>query len=139
MDSVLQELGQIAGLKAVKTKAKKSIAGFKLREGMEIGAMVTSRGNHMYDFFDKTEQESIKYIDKNNKCYLSCGHCAFSVEGRQNVFKCQIIIEANTVSNNKFRQEQSYILAKSREEQRVVAAKFLIRSEKVKLGDIKNI
>ncbi len=53
LDSILQELGQISGLKAVKTKAKKSIAGFKLREDMEIGAMVTLRGNHMYDFFDK--------------------------------------------------------------------------------------
>ena len=53
LDSVLQELTQISGLKAVKTKAKKSIASFKVREGMEIGAMVTLRGNHMYDFFNK--------------------------------------------------------------------------------------
>ncbi|MBN1799097.1 MAG: 50S ribosomal protein L5 [Spirochaetales bacterium] len=53
LDSVLKELEQISGLKAVKTKAKKSIAGFKVREGMEIGAMVTLRGNHMYDFFNK--------------------------------------------------------------------------------------
>jgi large subunit ribosomal protein L5 len=53
LDSVLQELAQISGLKAVKTKAKKSIAGFKVREGMEIGAMVTLRGNHMYDFYNK--------------------------------------------------------------------------------------
>jgi large subunit ribosomal protein L5 len=53
LDSVVEELTRITGLKSVKTKAKKSIAGFKVREGMEIGAMVTLRGNHMYDFFDK--------------------------------------------------------------------------------------
>ncbi len=53
LDSVVDELSRICGLKAVKTKAKKSIAGFKVREGMEIGAMVTLRGDHMYDFFDK--------------------------------------------------------------------------------------
>jgi large subunit ribosomal protein L5 len=53
LDSVIQELTKISGLKAVKTKAKKSIAGFKVREGMEIGAMVTLRGNHMFDFFNK--------------------------------------------------------------------------------------
>ncbi|MEJ2662659.1 MAG: 50S ribosomal protein L5 [Spirochaetia bacterium] len=53
LDSVIQELTKISGLKAVKTKAKKSIAGFKVREGMEIGAMVTLRGNHMYDFLEK--------------------------------------------------------------------------------------
>ena len=43
----------IAGQKAVITKAKKSIAGFKLREGMPIGCMVTLRHNRMYDFLDK--------------------------------------------------------------------------------------
>jgi large subunit ribosomal protein L5 len=53
LDSVTQELTLISGLKSVKTKARKSIAGFKVREGMEIGAMVTLRGNYMYDFFDK--------------------------------------------------------------------------------------
>jgi large subunit ribosomal protein L5 len=53
LDSVVEELTRITGLKSVKTKARKSIAGFKVREGMEIGAMVTLRGNHMYDFFDK--------------------------------------------------------------------------------------
>ena len=53
LDSVTQELAQISGRKAVKTKARKSIAGFKVREGMEIGAMVTLRGSYMYDFFDR--------------------------------------------------------------------------------------
>lgn len=53
LDSVLKELAQISGRKPVKTKAKKSIAQFKIRAGMEIGAMVTLRGNQMYDFLDR--------------------------------------------------------------------------------------
>jgi len=53
MDGAVNELGQIAGQKPVVTKAKKSIAAFKLREGMPIGAMVTLRGDRMYEFLDR--------------------------------------------------------------------------------------
>ncbi len=53
IDPAVNELGQIAGQKPVVTKAKKSIAAFKVREGMPIGAMVTLRGDRMYEFFDR--------------------------------------------------------------------------------------
>ena len=53
LDTGVKELSLIAGQKAVVTKAKKSIAGFKLRQGMPIGCMVTLRRNRMYDFLDK--------------------------------------------------------------------------------------
>jgi len=53
MDGAVNELGQIAGQKPVVTKARKSIAAFKLREGMAIGCMVTLRGDRMYEFFDR--------------------------------------------------------------------------------------
>jgi len=53
MDGAVNELGQIAGQKPVVTKAKKSIAAFKLREGMAIGSMVTLRGDRMYEFLDR--------------------------------------------------------------------------------------
>lgn len=53
VESAAQELSMIAGQKAVITKAKRSIAGFKLREGMPIGCRVTLRGERMYDFFSK--------------------------------------------------------------------------------------
>ena len=53
VDGAAQELSMIAGQKAVITKAKKSIATFKLREGMPIGCRVTLRGEKMYDFFSK--------------------------------------------------------------------------------------
>ena len=53
LDEAVEELTLIAGQKPVVTKAKKSIASFKLREGMPIGAKVTLRGEKMYEFFDK--------------------------------------------------------------------------------------
>jgi large subunit ribosomal protein L5 len=53
IDSGLEELKLISGQKPVVTKAKKSIAGFKLREGMPIGCMVTLRQEKMYNFLDK--------------------------------------------------------------------------------------
>jgi len=53
LDSAVKEIGQITGQKAVKTKARLSVANFKLREGQEIGAMVTLRGNIMYEFLDR--------------------------------------------------------------------------------------
>ena len=49
----MRDLQQIAGQKPVVTKAKKSIAGFKLREGMPIGAKVTLRGDRMWEFLDR--------------------------------------------------------------------------------------
>ena len=53
LDDAVEELTVIAGQKPVVTKAKKSIANFKLREGMPIGCKVTLRGERMYEFLDK--------------------------------------------------------------------------------------
>ena len=53
LESAVEELTQIAGQKPLVTKAKKSIANFKLREGMNVGAKVTLRGKRMEEFFDK--------------------------------------------------------------------------------------
>ena len=53
LDAAVEDLGIIAGQKPLVTKAKKSIAVFKLREGMPIGAKVTLRGERMYEFYDK--------------------------------------------------------------------------------------
>ncbi len=52
-ENIVSQLTKIAGQKALSTKAKKSIASYKLREGMPVGAMVTLRGDRMYDFFQK--------------------------------------------------------------------------------------
>lgn len=53
IDGAVTEMGQICGQKPVITKARKSIAAFKLREGMAIGCMVTLRGDTMYEFLDR--------------------------------------------------------------------------------------
>ena len=53
LDPLVGDLATIAGQKPVTTRARKSIAAFKVREGMPIGAMVTLRGDHMYEFLDR--------------------------------------------------------------------------------------
>lgn len=53
LQSAIEELAAISGQKPIITRAKKSIAGFKLREGMAIGAKVTLRRDRMYEFFDR--------------------------------------------------------------------------------------
>jgi len=53
LDNAVEELGTIAGQKPTVTRARKSIANFKLREGMPIGCVVTLRGERMYEFYDR--------------------------------------------------------------------------------------
>ncbi|UTR12520.1 MULTISPECIES: 50S ribosomal protein L5 [Evansella] len=62
LDKAVEELTAISGQKPLITKAKKSIAGFKLREGMPIGAKVTLRGERMYDFLDKLVSVSLPRV-----------------------------------------------------------------------------
>lgn len=76
LDTAAAELSQISGLRAVRTKARKSIAAFKIRQGMEIGAMVTLRGNHMYEFLDRLVSVAIPRIKDFRGCSVSAfdGH-----------------------------------------------------------------
>jgi large subunit ribosomal protein L5 len=62
VDGAVNELGQIAGQKPVITKARKSIAAFKLREGMPIGCAVTLRGDRMYEFLDRLVNVSLPRV-----------------------------------------------------------------------------
>ena len=62
MDGAVNELAQIAGQKPVITKARKSIAAFKLREDMSIGCTVTLRGQRMYEFFDRLVNVSLPRV-----------------------------------------------------------------------------
>lgn len=62
LDKAVEELTVISGQKPVITKAKKSIAGFRLREGMPIGTKVTLRGDRMYDFLDKLVSVSLPRV-----------------------------------------------------------------------------
>jgi large subunit ribosomal protein L5 len=61
-DQVLSDLAAISGQKAVILKAKKSVSNFKVREGYEIGAMVTLRGDRMWEFFDRLVSLAIPRI-----------------------------------------------------------------------------
>ena len=62
LDVAVEELSLLSGQKPVVTKAKKSIAGFRLREGMPIGAKVTLRGERMYEFLDKLVSVSLPRV-----------------------------------------------------------------------------
>ncbi len=62
LDKAVEELAIISGQKPIITKAKKSIAGFRLREGMPIGCKVTLRGERMYEFLDKLVSVSLPRV-----------------------------------------------------------------------------
>ena len=62
LDSASQELGAITGQKPVITRARKSIANFKLRQAMPIGVMVTLRGDRMYEFFDRLSSVALPRV-----------------------------------------------------------------------------
>ncbi|MGY3766316.1 50S ribosomal protein L5 [Vagococcus vulneris] len=62
LDKAVEELALISGQKPIITKAKKSIAGFRLREGMPIGCKVTLRGERMYEFLDKLVTVSLPRV-----------------------------------------------------------------------------
>lgn len=62
LDAVVRDLGVITGQKAIVTRAKKSVANFKVREGMPIGAKVTLRGDRMWEFFDRLTSIAIPRI-----------------------------------------------------------------------------
>lgn len=111
--NVEKTLTRISGQKPVFTKAKKSISSFKIREGMLIGAMVTLRGNRMYDFLDKLVNISFprvrdfrgiseKSVDKQGN--LSIGfkeNIAFpevKVEDINNIHGLEVLIHSSTVN-----------------------------------------
>ncbi|WP_024655333.1 50S ribosomal protein L5 [Borrelia hispanica] len=83
LDSAVMELSQITGQKAVRTKAKKAISGFKIRQGQEIGAKVTLRGNMMYEFLYKLVNlalprvKDFRGIDGN--AFDGNGNCSFGI------------------------------------------------------------
>ena len=80
----VEELGLIAGQKPVVTKAKKSVANFKVREGMKIGAKVTLRGERMYEFFDKFVSIALPRVRDfrgvNDKSFDGRGNYSFGVK-----------------------------------------------------------
>ncbi|MFC5713804.1 50S ribosomal protein L5 [Thalassorhabdus alkalitolerans] len=84
LDKAVEELADITGQKPLITKAKKSIAGFKLREGMPIGAKVTLRGQRMYDFLEKLINVSLPRVRDfrgiSNKAFDGRGNYTLGVK-----------------------------------------------------------
>ncbi|SPD72272.1 50S ribosomal subunit protein L5 [uncultured Desulfobacterium sp.] len=84
LDAGVEELTTIAGQKAVVTKAKKSIAGFKLRQGMPIGCMVTLRREKMYDFLDKLFNVALPRVRDfrglSDKCFDGRANCTIGIK-----------------------------------------------------------
>lgn len=83
LESAVEELGKITGQKAVVTKAKKSIAAFKLREGMPIGCMVTLRREKAYEFLDRLINVSLPRVRDfkgvSSKAFDGRGNYTFGV------------------------------------------------------------
>ncbi len=84
LDSGVEELTLIAGQRAVITKAKRSIAGFKLRQGMPIGCMVTLRRNRMLDFLDKLFNVTLARVRDfrglSDKNFDGRGNCTIGIK-----------------------------------------------------------
>jgi large subunit ribosomal protein L5 len=84
LDKGVEELTLIAGQKAVVTKAKRSIAGFKLREGMPIGCMVTLRHGKMFDFLDKLFNVALPRLRDfrglSDKIFDGRGNCTVGIK-----------------------------------------------------------
>jgi len=84
LDSGVEELTMIAGQKAVVTKARKSIAGFKLRQGMPIGCMVTLRRERMFDFLDKLFNAALARVRDfrglSDKGFDGLGNCSIGIK-----------------------------------------------------------
>jgi len=84
IDGAVEELTRIAGRKAVGTKAKKSIAGFKLREGMPIGCRVTLRADVMYDFYSKLVNIALPRVRDfrgiSPKSFDGCGNFSMGIK-----------------------------------------------------------
>jgi large subunit ribosomal protein L5 len=84
LDAGVEELSLIAGQRAVVTKAKKSIAGFKLRQGMPIGCMVTLRRDKMYEFLDKLFNVALPRVRDfrglSKKVFDGRGNCTIGIK-----------------------------------------------------------
>ena len=91
MESAIQELALISGQRPVVTKAKKSIANFKVRQGMPVGAKVTLRGDNMYVFADKFFNNYAVLLRKH-LAYLACRALVFTSDDNN----CIIFLDAHS-------------------------------------------
>jgi len=112
LDIICEQLGQIAGQKAVVTKAKKSIATFKLRAGDSVGAMVTLRGKRMYDFLEKLISIALPRVKDFRGISLKAfdGHGNYSLGIREQI----VFVEIDHGKIDKIRPMQVVITTTAR-------------------------
>jgi len=116
-----KNLGEITGQKPVVTRAKSSISGFKIREGMVVGLKVTLRGSRMYEFLDKLVSIALprvrdfrglgsKILDQSGNCTIGIVECTVFPEIDPN--KVEVIhgLEVCIVNNTKTRKEGLMLL-----------------------------
>jgi large subunit ribosomal protein L5 len=124
MDHAVSDLSKIAGQKPVVTKSKKAIAGFKIRDGVPIGCMVTLRGARMYEFLDRLVTIAIPRI----RDFRGISGRAFDGRGNYNLgVKEQIIfpeIDYDKVDKLRGMNISISTTAKSDEEARALLAAF---------------
>jgi large subunit ribosomal protein L5 len=116
VDEIVRDLRDISGQKPVLVKAKKSVSGFKIRQGQEVGVVVTLRGNRMWSFLERLVGSALprirdfrgidaKNFDKNGNLNLALKeHTVFpeiSAENAKNIFSFQITV----VTTSKEREE----------------------------------
>ncbi|OGE83557.1 MAG: 50S ribosomal protein L5 [Candidatus Doudnabacteria bacterium RIFCSPLOWO2_01_FULL_44_21] len=93
LESIIEDLKQITGQAPVKTLAKKSVSGFKIREGQVVGLMVTLRGDRMYDFLEKLVKISIPRV----RDFRGLDPKKFDRHGNYNIgFREQIVFPETT-------------------------------------------
>jgi len=123
VDQGVEELSTITGQRAVPTKAKKSISNFKLRDGMPIGARVTLRGDHMYEFLDRLMTVALPRVRDfrgiNDKSFDGRGNYTLGVQ-EQIIFPEISIDKINQISGmditfvtNANSDEESFALLKA--------------------------
>ncbi|AOP35164.1 MULTISPECIES: 50S ribosomal protein L5 [Leptospira] len=122
LEAAVEELALITGQRPVKTKAKKSIAGFKIREGMSLGCMVTLRGDYMYEFLDRLVNVALPRVRDfkgvNDKGFDGRGNYNMSIK-EQIIFPEIKVDKINTlyginmtfVTNSKSNEEAFSLLA----------------------------
>jgi large subunit ribosomal protein L5 len=114
-------LARITGQKAIKTKAKKSISGFKIRQGLEIGMCVTLRGRRMWDFLDKLINVTlprvrdfrgipVKSLDRQGNISLGFRECLPFPEVRSDEVEKVHGLEVTIVTSTKDREEGRALL-----------------------------
>jgi len=108
LDEAVEELGLISGQKPLITKAKKSIAGFRLREGMSIGAKVTLRGERMYDFLDKLVNVALPRVRDfhgvSNKAFDGRGNYTLGIHEQNRVRGLDVVIVTTAQTDEESRE-----------------------------------